>query len=111
MDWGSPEFVLWVIGLVMVASVMKTAIRAKNGMSDFPGHGGKRARLAEIAALREQSSGQLENLTGENRRLSGRVEKLEDRLIVLEKIVTDGSYGLANEIEALRDKRRDEERI
>ena len=111
MDWGDPEFVLWVIAMVMIASVIKTVVRAKNGMPDFPGHGGKRARLAEIAALRDQSAGQLENLTGENRRLSGRVEKLEDRLIVLEKIVTDGSYGLANEIEALRDKRRDEEKI
>jgi hypothetical protein len=104
MDWGSPEFVLWIIGLVMAASVFKTAIRAKNGMSDFPGHGGKRARLAEIAALRDQSSGQLDNLNSENRRLRGRVEAMEDRLIVLEKIVTDGSYTLATEIESLRDR-------
>ena len=111
MDWGSPEFVLWIIGIMAVAGVFKTAIRSKNGLPDFPGHGGKRARMTEIAAMRDQSAGQVENLTGENRRLSGRVEKLEDRLIVLEKIVTDGSYGLANEIEALRDKRRDEERI
>ena len=111
MDWGSPEFVLWIIGIMAVAGVFKTAIRSKNGLPDFPGHGGKRARMAEIAALRDQSSGQLENLTGENRRLSGRVEAMEDRLIVLEKIVTDGSYNLANEIEALRDQRRDEERI
>ena len=111
MDFGDPEFVLWIIGIVMIASIIKTAIRAKHGMPEFPGHGGKRARMAEIAALRDQSTGQVENLTGENRRLSGRIEKLEDRLIVLEKIVTDGSYGLANEIEALRDKRRDEEKI
>jgi len=111
MDWGSPEFVLWIIGMAMVAGIIKTSIRAKHGMSDFPGGAGKRARREELAALRDQSAGQLENLTGENRRLSGRVEKLEDRLIVLEKIVTDGSYNLANEIEALRDKRRDEERI
>jgi hypothetical protein len=111
MDWGDPEFVLWVIAMVMVASVIKTVVRARAGLPDFPGHGGKRARLAEIAALRDQSSGQLENLSSENRRLSGRVEAMEDRLIVLEKIVTDGGYGLANEIEALRDKRRDEERI
>ena len=111
MDWGSPEFVLWIIGMAMVAGVIKTAIRAKNGMPEFPGHGGKHGRRQEIAALREQNSGQLENLNSENRRLSGRVEKLEDRLIVLEKIVTDGSYNLANEIEALRDRRHDEERI
>ena len=111
MDWGSPEFVLWIIGMAMVAGIIKTAIRAKNGMPDFPGHGGKHVRRQEIAALHEQSSGQVENLRGENQRLSGRVEAMEDRLIVLERIITDGGYGLANEIESLRDKRRDEERI
>ena len=111
MDFGSPEFVLWIVGIVMAASVFKTAVRAKHGMSDFPGGGSKRARREELAALRDQSVGQLENLSGENRRLSGCIEAMEDRLIVLEKIVTDGSYNLANEIEALRDQRRDEERI
>ena len=111
MDFGSPEFVLWIVGIVMAASVFKTAVRAKHGMSDFPGGGSKRARREELAALRDQSAGQLANLSGENRRLSGRIEAMEDRLIVLEKIVTDGSYNLANEIEALRDQRRDEERI
>ena len=111
MDWGSPEFVLWIIGMAMMAGIIKTAIRSKHGMPDFPGGGGKRARREELAALRDQSAGQLESLSGENRRLNGRIEAMEDRLIVLEKIVTDGSYNLANEIEALRDKRRDEERI
>ena len=28
---------------------------------------------------------------------------MQDRLVVLERIVTDRGYGLANEIEALRD--------
>jgi hypothetical protein len=30
---------------------------------------------------------------------------MEDRLIVLEKIVTDSGYTLSHEIEALRDRR------
>ena len=34
-----------------------------------------------------------------------RIEALEDRLRVLERIVTDGSYDLAHKIEALRDER------
>ena len=70
MDFGSPEFVLWIVGIVMAASVFKTAVRAKHGMSDFPGGGSKRARREELAALRDQSVGQLENLSGENRRLA-----------------------------------------
>jgi hypothetical protein len=36
---------------------------------------------------------------------AGRVEELEDRVRVLERIVTDGGYGLAHKIEALRDER------
>ena len=46
------------------------------------------------------------------------VERLEQRVRVLERIVTDGGYTLASEIEALRDRRveqqpvsREEERI
>lgn len=34
------------------------------------------------------------------------VEELRDRVRVLERIVTDGGYNLASEIEALRDDRR-----
>ena len=38
-----------------------------------------------------------------------RIEVLEDRVRVLERIVTDGGYDLAHKIEALRDQRRVEE--
>ena len=41
----------------------------------------------------------------------GRVDELEDRVRVLERIVTDGGYDLAHKIEALRDERGVEERI
>lgn len=34
-----------------------------------------------------------------------RVEELEERVRILERIVTDGSYDLAQRIEALRDER------
>jgi hypothetical protein len=36
----------------------------------------------------------------------GRVDQLEDRLRVLERIVTDKGYDVATQIEALRDTRR-----
>ncbi len=106
MDWGSPEFVLAIIGMAMFAGVMKTAIRAKNGMPDFPGGSSRQARR-EIAHWREQNSGLVDSLRSENKRLSGRVETMEDRLVVLESIVTDRGYTLAHEIEALRDAKRE----
>jgi hypothetical protein len=37
------------------------------------------------------------------------VKELEDRVRVLERIVTDGGYNVAAQIEALRDQRRVEE--
>jgi len=40
-----------------------------------------------------------------------RVEELEDRVRVLERIVTDGGYDLATKIEALRDERGVEQRL
>lgn len=38
-------------------------------------------------------------------------QQLEDRVRVLERIVTDGGYDVATQIEALRDTRRVEERL
>jgi uncharacterized protein with GYD domain len=38
-------------------------------------------------------------------------KELEDRVRVLERIVTDGGYDVATQIEALRDTRKVEERL
>jgi len=38
-------------------------------------------------------------------------KELEDRVRVLERIVTDGGYDVATQIEALRDQRRVEEQL
>ena len=38
-------------------------------------------------------------------------KELEDRVRVLERIVTDGGYDVATQIEALRDTRRVEDRL
>jgi len=40
---------------------------------------------------------------------ASQVQKLEDRVRVLERIVTDGGYNVAAQIEALRDVRQAEE--
>lgn len=39
----------------------------------------------------------------------GQIKKLEDRVQVLERIVTDRGYDIATQIEALRDQRRVDE--
>ena len=101
MHFGSPEFVLALVAMALFAGVMKTAIRARHGLSDHGHQGGKKVRNAEAARLRDENSA----LREENLRLAGRVESYEDRLIVLERIVTDRGYGVAAEIEALRDRR------
>ncbi|HEX7710823.1 MAG TPA: hypothetical protein VF418_07770 [Sphingomonadaceae bacterium] len=44
------------------------------------------------------------------RQLVGQVEMLQDRVQVLERIITDRGYDVATQIEALRDTRRIEER-
>ena len=40
---------------------------------------------------------------------ASRITEMEDRIRVLERIVTDGGYNVATQIEALRDTRRVEE--
>ena len=102
MQFGSPEFVLAIVGIATFAGIVKTSIRAKHGLPDFPG-GGRRARRDRGAS--EENPALVESLKHENKRLTDQVETMQDRLIVLEKIVTDRGYTLANEIEALRDRR------
>ena len=103
MQFGSPEFVLAIIGMAMFAGVMKTAVRAKQGLSDFPTGRHSRRELRQ----RDENPAQVEALKSENKRLTDQVETMQDRLIVLEKIVTDRGYTLASEIEALRDRQVD----
>jgi hypothetical protein len=104
---GGQEFALIIIGMAMFAGVMKTAVRSKHGMSDFPiGRHGRR----ELRDRHDESSALVASLKSENKRLTDQVETMQDRLIVLEKIVTDRGYGLAHEIEALRDRPSPQER-
>lgn len=58
-----------------------------------------------IAAGAEQSR------AGSNPQSEARIEELEDRVRVLERIVTDRGYDLATKIEALRDQRPLEARL
>ncbi|QYJ06757.1 hypothetical protein [Qipengyuania flava] len=95
MNWGSPEFVIAIVALSMAGWVVNNWIRAKHGYPLEDEWGGKTERgdSAETKALK-----------AENRELHDKLDTMQDRMIVLEKIVTDRGYSLRDEIEALRDK-------
>lgn len=42
---------------------------------------------------------------------ASRITEMEDRIRVLERIVTDGGYNVASQIEALRDTRKVEQQL
>ena len=98
MNWGGPEFVLGIIAIASIAGVLKAGIRAKHGLPMDEHSHGRRGRREAGSDTEE-----VQRLKAENARLTDRLEASEDRLAVLERIVTDKSYTLASEIEALRD--------
>ncbi len=94
MDWGSPEFVIAIIALCMGSWIISTWIRAKHGYPLEDEWGGKTVKPVD------QDEGKL---LEHNRQLTDRLENAEDRLAVLERIITDEGYDTARKIEALRD--------
>ena len=94
MDWGGPEFVIALVALSTGGWLLNNWIRAKHGYSLEDEWGGKteRADNAEGRQLRAENA--------ELRSLLGKVDK---RMQVLERIVTDKGYSVAAEIESLRD--------
>ena len=81
------EFVTGVLVLVFVFSI----IRHKLGIP--------------VRSMREMRGDAPVN-EGENERLRGQVQQLQERIRVLERIVTDGGVQTAAQIEALRDRER-----
>ena len=95
MDWGSPEFVIGIIAVSYGAWIINNWIRAKHGYELEDEWGGKSTPKADNAETKR--------LKAENAELNSKLDHMQDRMIVLERIVTDKGYGLADEIEALRD--------
>ncbi len=103
MNWGGPGFVLAIIAIVMVASIVKTAIRAKHGYPLDDDHGdddgtGKRRRQRDRIAVERQA----QLMADQNEQLQAKVLRLEERIAVLERIATDPATRTAREIDALR---------
>ena len=97
MNWGGPEFVLGIIAIATFGGILKTWIHARHGLPVEDGSCRGKYRRGRT------DTDEVARLKAENARLVDRLEASEDRLAVLERIVTDRSYHLAGQIEALRD--------
>ena len=95
MDFGDASFVIAIIAVSTGGWLINNWIRARHGYSLENEWGGmtEPTDSAETKRLRE-----------ENRALHDKLDTMQDRMVVLEKIVTDRGYSLREEIEALRDK-------
>lgn len=106
MNWGGPGFVLSIIAIVMLASIVKTAIKAKHGYplddeyhdDDDCKSNGKRRRQRDRIAVERQA----QLMADQNEQLQAKVLRLEERIAVLERIATDPATRTAREIDALR---------
>ena len=89
------ELVLGIVAISTLGWLANNWIRAKNGYPLEDEWGGKTER---------GDSARTKALKAENRELHDKLDAMQDRMIVLEKIVTDRGYSLSDEIEALRDR-------
>ena len=92
--FSGPGMIVAIIALTTGGWLINNWIRAKHGYDLEDEWGGKTARA--------DRSAEIEGLRGENAKLVERLNAHEDRLKVLERIVTDRGYSLSDEIEALR---------
>ncbi len=96
MQFNGPAFVLAIIAMSYLAWIITTAIRARNGYpieSEF----GKLIHPRDGAGDETAKA-----LASENQQLKETVDRLEERIKVLERIATDPSRHIADEIERLR---------
>jgi hypothetical protein len=92
---GDLAFLIPIMGIIMGVSIPITAIKLKH--------------REKIEQMRLAAAGNRDS--GHSAQQDARIEELEDRVRVLERIVTDGGYDLAHKIEALRDERNLDARL
>ncbi len=98
MDFGSPIFVVALMAVAYGAWLINNWIRAKHGYDLEDEWGGKTSPRNT-----ERENAETERLRAENSELNNKLDAMQDRMVVLERIVTDRGYTLSEEIEALRD--------
>ncbi|MES2136208.1 MAG: hypothetical protein V4502_04000 [Pseudomonadota bacterium] len=97
MQFEGPVFVLAIIAMSYLAWIITTAIRAKHGYPIENEWGGRKAHRCDPDADKATKA-----LVSENEQLKATVGQLEERLKVLERIATDPSRQLGDDIERLR---------
>ena len=96
MEIGGKEFVLAIIAMSTLGWIITSWIRAKHGYPLEGEWGGK------VMKGDPQGDRKIELLSNENERLTGQVDRLQERIAVLERIATDKPARLADEIDSLR---------
>ena len=98
MVWGSPAFVLILIAIGVVGWLVNNWMRMRHGIPTDE-------ELGIIAAREMREAGQNKaQLIEQNARLTDLVERLEERIAVLERIAVDPAERTAREIEELRSR-------
>lgn len=96
MSWSGPGFIIAIIAICTMGWILNNWIRARHGYALEDEWGGKTVKN-DAAAERK-----IELLANENDALNNKIGHLEERIAVLERIVTDKSGRLSQEIENLR---------
>lgn len=99
MSFGGPNFVIAIVALMTVGWLVNNWIRAKHGYPLEDEWGGK---SAFTDGDYPEAGRKIMLLSNENETLNGKIGHLEERVAVLERIVTDKAGRLSEEIERLR---------
>lgn len=96
MSFGGPSFIVAIVLICTVGWIFNNWIRARHGYPLENEWGGTTPKV-DVDAERK-----ITLLTNENESLNGKIGNLEERIAVLERIVTDKAGRLSEEIEKLR---------
>ena len=96
MNFAGPSFVVALVLICTAGWIINNWIRARHGYPLEDEWGGKTAKV-DVDSERK-----IALLSNENESLNGKVGHLEERIAVLERIVTDKAGRLSEEIENLR---------
>lgn len=96
MNWAGPGFVIAIIAISTFGWIATSWIRAKHGYP-LEGEWGGTVGKTDL-----EQSRKVQLLETENGKLAGQIGRLEERIAVLERIATDKSSRLADQIDSLR---------
>jgi hypothetical protein len=96
MSFGGPSFIVAIVMICTAGWIINNWIRARHGYPLENEWGGMTPKV-DVDSERK-----ITLLNNENESLNGKVGNLEERIAVLERIVTDKAGRLSEEIEKLR---------